>query len=275
MNLDNFQSVLEQAPQVITAYGIKIILAIAVYVIGKWIASSISKLLEKGLNARKVDPTIAKFTKNITFYVLFALVIITALGQLGVQTASFVAVIGAAGLAVGLALQGSLANFAAGVLLIMFRPLKIGDYVEAGGTAGVVKEISIFSTIMTTPDNKTVIVPNSGIMGGNITNYSTQAERRVDFTVGVSYSANLELVRDELKKIAAEDERIIQEKDVTIGLVALADSSVNFVFRVWTRTENYWPLYFDTNEKIKKRFDAAGIEIPFPQRVIHIEKGAV
>jgi len=272
MNSANFQSILEQAPEVITAYGIKFFLAIAIYIIGKWIAAAISSLLEKGLNVRKVDPTIAKFTKNITFYVLFALVIITALGQLGIQTASFVAVVGAAGLAVGLALQGSLANFAAGVLLIMFRPLKIGDYVEAGGTSGVVKEISIFSTIMTTPDNKTVIVPNSGIMGGNITNYSTQAERRVDFTVGVSYSSNLELVREELKKIASEDERIIQEKDVTIGLVELADSSVNFVFRVWTRTENYWPLYFDTNEKIKKRFDAAGIEIPFPQRVIHIEK---
>lgn len=268
----NIEAILNQAPQIIITYGIKIVLAISIYVIGKWLANTLSGLLAKGLAARNVDPTIATFTKNISFYILLALVIITALGQLGVQTASFVAVIGAAGLAIGFALQGSLANFAAGVLLILFRPLKIGDFVEAGGSAGVVKEISIFSTILTTPDNKTVILPNAGIMSGNITNYSTQPERRVDFVLGVSYSSDLKAVRRELEAIASEDERILHEKDVTIGLKELGDSSVNFTFRIWTRTENYWPLYFDTNEKIKNRFDAAGIEIPFPQRVVHMAK---
>lgn len=272
MNSSDIEALLNQAPQIIMHYGKNILLAIIIYFIGRWIAQMASTLFEKGLNARHVDPTIAKFTKNISFYVLLTLVIITALGQLGVQTTSFVAVVGAAGLAIGLALQGSLANFAAGVLLILFRPLKITDYVEAGGTAGVVKEISIFSTILTTPDNKTVIIPNSSIMNANITNYSTQPERRVDFTVGVSYSADLDLVRKELQAIASKEERILPEKDITIGVAQLADSSINFVFRVWTKTENYWPVYFAINEEIKKRFDAVGIEIPFPQRVIHIEK---
>lgn len=271
---ENIQQIIQQAPEVIVTYGIKIILAIAVYIVGKWIAKAISGLLEKGLNARKVDPTISKFTKNIVFYTLFTIVMVAALGQLGIQTASFVAIIGAAGLAVGFALQGSLANFASGVLLILFRPFKIGDFVEAGGAAGVVKEISIFSTILSTPDNKTIIISNSGIMGGNITNYSTLPERRVDFTVGVGYGADLDKVRQELKNIAEEDQRVIQDKGITIGLAELGDSSVNFAFRIWTRTEDYWNVFFDTNEKIKKRFDSAGIEIPFPQMDVHISKEA-
>ncbi|SMF30020.1 small conductance mechanosensitive channel [Alteromonadaceae bacterium Bs31] len=271
---ENIEALIQQIPGLVATYGLKLVMAIAVYVIGKWLAKLVSGLLGKTLSARKVDPTIAQFTKNITYYVLFAMVVISALGQLGVQTASFVAIIGAAGLAVGFALQGSLSNFASGVMLILFRPLKIGDFVEAGGAAGVVKDISIFSTILTTPDNKTIIIPNSGISGGNITNYSTQAERRVDFSVGVSYGADLDLVRKELLAIAAADERILQDKDVTIGLAELADSSVNFAFRVWTKTENYWPVFFDTNEKIKRRFDEVGIEIPFPQMDVHMDKAA-
>lgn len=269
---DNIDQIIQQAPEIIVTYGIKIALAIAVYVFGKWIVKAISGLLEKGLTSRKVDPTICKFSKNIVFYALFTVVVIAALGQLGIQTASFVAILGAAGLAVGFALQGSLANFASGVLLILFRPFKIGDFVEAGGTAGVVKEISIFSTILSSPDNKTIIISNSGVMGGNITNYSTLPERRVDFTVGVSYSADLDKVRKELTSIAEEDQRVIQDRGITIGVGELADSSVNFVFRVWTRTENYWNVFFEINEQIKKRFDIAGIEIPFPQMDVHVAK---
>lgn len=269
---ENIDELLQRAPEILVTYGVKILLAFAVYLIGKWIAKGISGLLEKGMKSRNVDPTIVSFTKNIVYYAMFTMVIIAALGQLGVQTASFVAIIGAAGLAIGFALQGSLANFAAGVLLMLFRPFKLGDFVEAGGASGVVKEISIFSTILNTGDNKTVIISNATIMGGNITNYSTQPERRVDFTVGVSYGADLDLVRKELMAIAESDERVIVEKGITIGLVELADSSVNFAFRVWTKTENYWPLFFETNEKIKKRFDASGIEIPFPQMDVHVAK---
>jgi len=269
---ENIVNFAQQLPAIGATYSIKIVLAIGIYIVGKWMATILAKLMDKAMTTRSVDPTIRKFTKNIVFYILFALVIITALGQLGIQTASFVAILGAAGLAVGLALQGSLANFASGVLLILFRPLKIGDFVEAGGCTGSVKEISIFSTILTTGDNKTVIIPNSGIMGGNITNYSTQAQRRVDFTIGVSYRANLDAVRKELMAIANEDERVIDERGITIGVAALADSSVNFAFRVWTDTANYWPVFFETNEKIKTRFNAAGIEIPFPQMDVHVHK---
>lgn len=271
---EKIESLITNAPDLILTYGTKIILAIAVYIVGKWIAKGISNLILKGLTARNIDPTICQFTKNIAYYTLFTMVIVAALGQLGVQTASFVAIIGAAGLAVGFALQGSLANFASGVLLILFRPFKIGDYVEAGGAAGVVKEISIFSTIFTTPDNKTVIISNSAVMGGNIVNYSMQAERRVDFTIGVSYGADLDKVRTQLTIIATEDPRIIKEKDFTIGVSELADSSVNFVFRVWAKTEDYWAVYFDNLEKIKKRFDEENIEIPFPQVDVHLNQAA-
>jgi len=269
---ENIEQLIEQIPTLLATYGTKLALAIAIYIIGKWLAKMLSGLLAKAMNARNVDPTISNFTKNIVFYVLLTMVVISALGQLGVQTASFVAIIGAAGLAVGFALQGSLSNFAAGVLIILFRPLKIGDYVEAGGASGSVKDISIFNTTLITPDNKTIIIPNSAISGGNITNYSTQAERRVDFTVGVSYGASIDQVREELKAIAEADERVLKDKDITIGLVEMADSSVNFVFRIWVKTPDFWGVFFDTNEKIKKRFDEVGIEIPFPQMDVHLDK---
>jgi len=267
---ENIEKLLERLPEIVTTYGVKIFLAIAVFIIGKWLARSLANLLAKGMSAKRVDPTVTGFTSNIAYYALFTMVVIAALGQLGIQTASFVAIIGAAGLAVGFALQGSLANFASGVLLILFRPFKIGDFVEAGGTAGSVNNISIFSTVLKTPDNKTIIVANSSVMGGNIVNYSTEPERRVDLTVGVSYNANLDTVRSELESIVVAEKRILAERGITIAVSELADSSVNFVFRVWAKTEDYWGVYFDLNEQIKRRFDTAGIEIPFPQMDVHV-----
>lgn len=274
--LENLQPLVEKAPEIVVTYGVKIVLAFAVYLIGKWLVAGLSNVFEKSLKARGVDSTVAVFTKNITHYSLLTVVIIAALGQLGVQTASFVAIIGAAGLAVGFALQGSLSNFASGVLIILFRPFKIGDFVEAGGTAGVVNEISIFSTIFKTPDNKTVVVANSAITGGNIVNYSLEDTRRVDFTVGVGYGANIQQVKEELQSIADGDERVLKEegKEVTIGVAELADSSVNFAFRVWVKTDDYWSVFFDLNEKVKIRFDELGIEIPFPQMDVHVVKEA-
>lgn len=269
------QGVVDQARDIFFVYGVKILIAIAIYVFGKWVAGMIAGFMQKGLESRNVDKTIALFTRNISYYAMFAMVIVAALGQLGIQTASFVAIIGAAGLAVGFALQGSLANFAAGVLLILFRPFKIGDFVEAGGTAGSVHEISIFSTIFKTGDNKTVIVSNGAIMGGNIINYSTESQRRVDLTVGVSYGADVRMVKAELEAIANEEERIIKEKGITIAVSELADSSVNFVFRVWVDTANYWPVFFDLNEKVKIRFDEKGIEIPFPQMDVNVKQETV
>ncbi len=253
-------------------YGVKLLMAIVVYVIGKWLANIVANGLEKGMSAKSVDPTVARFTRNIVYYALFAMVIVAALGQLGVQTASFVAIVGAAGLAVGFALQGSLANFAAGVLLILFRPFKAGDFVEAGGASGVVKEISIFSTILTTGDNKVVVIANNAVMGGNITNYSAMPTRRVDMVVGVGYGADLALVKKTLQELADADDRVLKDPGVTIAVSELADSSVNFVFRPWVNSSDYWGVFWAMNERIKIRFDELGIEIPFPQMDVHLDK---
>lgn len=253
-------------------YGVKLGLALAIFVIGKWVVKAIRSALERAMNAKDVDPTISKFVCSIAYYLMFAFVIIAALGQLGVQTASVVAIIGAAGLAIGFALQGTLSNFAAGVMLILLRPIKVGDFVEVAGEAGVVKEVAIFATTLNTGDNKTVIIANSAVMGGNIVNYSTEAERRVDLIVGVGYGSNIQQVKHELKVIAETDERVLKHRNVTIGVVELADSSVNLVFRPWVKTADYWGVYFDMQERIKTRFDELGIEIPYPQMDIHADR---
>lgn len=270
----NFESLMEKAPELIVLYGTKVVLALAIFFIGKWAAKFVAGLLEKGMNSRAVDKTITIFVRNIVYYILMVVIVIAVLGQVGVQTASFIAIIGAAGLAVGFALQGSLSNFAAGVLLILFRPCRVGDFVEAGGAAGVVSDISIFATTILTGDNKTITVANASIMGGNIVNYSTQPERRIDMIVGVSYEADLQQVKDELKAIAEADERVLKTKDVTIGVAELADSSVNLVFRPWVNSGDYWPTKFDLTEKIKNRFDELGIGIPYPQMDVHVRQVA-
>lgn len=269
---EKFQSIIDRIPELATLYGLKILLALAVFFIGKWLAQTISRVLCKGLEYRGVDGAVSSFFRQISYYGMLIVVTVAALGQLGVQTASFIAVIGAAGLAIGLALQGSLANLAAGVLLILFRPFRAGDYIEAAGTAGVVKEISIFSTTFVTPDNKTITVPNGGILGDNITNYSLQTERRVDLEIGVSYSSDIELVKRELLAVAQADERVLKDKEITVGIITFADSSVNFVLRPWVRTADFWPVRFSLMENIKKRFDEVGIEIPFPQMDVHVQK---
>ena len=253
----------------VTTYGVKIVLALAIYLIGKRLVALATDLMAKAMTSRNVDPTVGNFVKNITYYLLLALVVVAALGQLGVETASAIAILGAAGLAVGFALQGTLSNFASGVMLILLRPLKIGDFVEVAGEAGIVKELAIFATTLTTPDNKTITISNSSIFSSNITNYSTQPTRRVDLIVGVSYNADIQQVKNELLAIAANDERILQDQEVTVGVVELAVSSVNFVFRPWVKSADYWGVYFDLNERIKIRFDELGIEIPYPQMDIH------
>ena len=271
MNID-LSGLLGQVPELAITYGVKVLLAITVFIVGKWLAKQIAKLAERAMSVRTIDNTVSQFVKNILYYALLTMVTIAALGQLGIQTASFVALIGAAGLAIGFALQGSLANFAAGVLMILFRPFKLGDYVEAGGASGTIKDISIFSTTLNTPDNKIVIVSNSGVMGSNIINYSTMSERRVDMVVGVAYSADLDAVRSELEAVIAVDSRILPEPEKTIAVVELADSSVNFAVRVWVKSADYWPVFFSLNERIKKQFDKQGIEIPFPQMDVHVQK---
>jgi small conductance mechanosensitive channel len=211
---------------------------------------------------------------SIAYIALLAFVVVAALGQLGIQTTSFIAILGAAGLAIGLALQGSLANFAAGFLMIIFRPFKVGDFIEGAGVAGVVQAIQIFTTTLKTGDNKTIIIPNAKLSGDNIINYSAQETRRVDMTVGVAYDADLAKVKEVLNDILSKDERILSDPAPLVAVAELADSSVNLVARVWVNTADYWGVKFDATETIKNRFDAEGIGIPFPQRDIHIVSGA-
>ncbi|UCE68026.1 MAG: mechanosensitive ion channel [Candidatus Zixiibacteriota bacterium] len=220
----------------------------------------------------KVDATLTKFVTNISKIGLMTFVIISALGALGVQTASFIAIIGAAGLAVGFALQNSLANFASGVMLIIFRPFKSGDYVEAGGTSGSVEAIQIFNTTLKTPDNKMVIVPNSQITGDKIINYSTMDRRRIDLVFGIGYDDSIKRAKEILEKIIAEDERILKDPAPVIAVLELGDNSVNFAVRPWAKTSDYWAVYFDITEKVKLSFDENNISIPYPQRDVHIHQ---
>jgi small conductance mechanosensitive channel len=224
------------------------------------------KAMQKG----DMDITLRRFVANLARMLLMLFVIIAAIHQLGIQTASLIALLGAAGLAVGLALQGSLSNLAAGVLIVLFRPYKVGDWIEGGGVSGAVEEVQILTTVLKTGDNKRVIIPNSQIMGTTITNYSANETRRVDLVVGVSYGDDLDKVRTELEGLVAADERVLKDPAVTIAVSELADSSVNFVLRPWVKTADYWGVYFDLTEAIKKRFDEVGISIPFPQRDVHI-----
>ena len=266
------EEVVSQVQEWVALYGIKAIAAVLILVVGRFGAIGIRSIVKRMLTKSRVDETLISFVTSVSYIAVMAFVVIAALGQLGLQTASFVAVLGAAGLAVGLALQGSLANFAAGVLLIIFKPFKVGDYIEAGGTSGVVEEIGIFTTELNTPDNKRVIIPNAKATGDNITNYSSNDQRRVDLVAGVSYSDDLDKVRKVLQDILSQDSRILQDPVPTIGVLELADSSVNFAVRPWVKTADYWDVFFATQEEIKKRFDAEGIAIPFPQRDVHIHK---
>ncbi|MEZ9660336.1 MULTISPECIES: small-conductance mechanosensitive channel MscS [unclassified Vibrio] len=253
-------------------YGVNIISALIILFIGNLIVKAVANSVSKVLQKKKMDRAVVEFVHGLVRYLLFVIVLIAALGRLGVQTASVVAVIGAAGLAVGLALQGSLSNFAAGVLIVAFRPFKSGDYVEIGGVAGSVDSIQIFQTVLTTPDNKMVVVPNGSVIGSPITNYSRHATRRIDLMIGVSYNADLQKAKALLTKICESDERVLKEPGVQVGVHTLADSSVNFVVRPWVSTAEYWNVYFDLMQAIKEGLDKEGIEIPFPQMDVHMNK---
>ncbi|MCG9631513.1 MULTISPECIES: small-conductance mechanosensitive channel MscS [Vibrio] len=253
-------------------YGVNIISALLILFIGNLIVKGVANSVSKVLHKKKMDKAVIEFIHGLVRYLLFVIVLIAALGRVGVQTASVVAVIGAAGLAIGLALQGSLSNFAAGVLIVAFRPFKSGDYVEIGGVAGSVDSIQIFQTVLTTPDNKMVVVPNGSVIGSPITNYSRHATRRVDLMIGVSYGANLQQTKELLTKICESDERVLKEPGVQVGVHTLADSSVNFVVRPWVKTADYWSVYFDLMQAIKEGLDKEGIEIPFPQMDVHLNK---
>jgi len=253
-------------------YGVKVLMALVIFVIGKWVVKRLSAVLEKLMEKNAVDPAIRHFTGSLVYYALLIFVCIAALGQLGIQTASFVAIVGAAGLAIGLALQGSLSNFAAGVLLLIFRPFKVGDFVEAAGTSGVIQNIQIFTTELHTGDNKKVIVPNGRIISGNIINYSANDTRRVDLVFGIGYQDDIDAARAIIESLLAADERVLDEPKPLVAVVALADSSVNFVCRPWVKSSDYWPVHYSLTEAVKKAFDANGISIPFPQQDVHLHQ---
>jgi len=253
-------------------YGLRIVGALLILIIGRFAARVARKVIEGAMTRAKTEPTLVSFVTHLSYAALLTFVVLAALNQLGVQTTSFVAVVGAAGLAIGLALQGALANFAAGALLIIFRPLKVGDFVEGAGVTGIVEEIQIFTTQLRTPDNKTVIVPNAKLTGDNIINYSVKGTRRVDLVVGVSYDADLKKTKQVLTEVLEQDERILDDPPSTVAVSELADSSVNLVVRPWVKVEDYWDVYFGVTEAIKVRLDAEGIAIPFPQRDVHLVK---
>jgi small conductance mechanosensitive channel len=263
-------NLLAKVYELLTVYGIKVLAAIVIFIVGRWIAKGFRKLVRKMMDNRKVDPTIAGFVGNLTYILLLTFFIVAALGQLGIQTTSFIAILGAAGLAIGLALQGSLANFAAGFLMIIFQPFKVGDYIEGAGTAGTVEQIQIFTTQLNTPDNKTVIIPNAKLTADNIVNYTTKGTRRMDMVIGIGYESDIDKAREILEELVTNDDRVLKDPPHTIAVAELADSSVNFVVRPWVDVADYWNLWFDLTEMVKKRFDEAGISIPFPQRDVHV-----
>ncbi len=268
----DYQGIFNTGVEISLLYVPKIVAAIFTLLIGLWIIKLIVKVTGKAMIKKEVDASLQGFLRSLVGMMLKILLLITVISMMGVQMTSFIAILGAAGLAVGLALQGSLANFAGGVLLLLFKPYKVGDVIEAQGFIGGVHEIQIFNTILKTADKKTVIIPNGPLSNGSITNYSTEPQRRVDFTFGIGYNDDIDKATDVLDSVIKADSRILADPAPMVKVLELADSSVNFGVKVWCKTEDYWDIYFDMSGSVKKAFDAAGISIPFPQTDVHLYK---
>ncbi|PCJ17329.1 MAG: mechanosensitive ion channel protein [Candidatus Cloacimonadota bacterium] len=265
---------IEQGEKILSLFGWNFIAAVAILIIGQIISKFIVHICRKILTKSQIDQTVIGFACKLIYTVLMVIVLLSSLSKLGVQTTSFLAILGSAGLAIGLALQGSLSNFSAGVLLLVLRPFKIGDFIECAGVAGVVEEMHMLNTQLKTPDNKTIFIPNASISSGNLINYSTKDTRRIDLVIGVSYDDDLSLVKSTLKKIILDESRVLKDIETQIAVAELADSSVNLVVRPWVKSADYWGVKFDLLEKIKIEFDSKGICIPYPQQDIHIKKEA-
>ena len=251
-------------------YAANIALAIVIFIVGRWLANTLTDVVVRLLKKSRMDDMLISFVASITKTILLLFVAIAALNKLGIDTTSLIALLGAAGLAVGLALQNSLQNFAAGVMLIVFRPFKAGDFVELAGVAGVVENIGIFSSVLRTGDNRELIIPNGAIYGGIITNYSARSTRRVDMVFGVAYDDDLKAAKALLRSIILADDRVLSDPEPVVAVSELADSSVNFIVRPWVKSADYWPVLWDTTEKVKLEFDAQGLSIPYPQMDIHM-----
>ncbi|WP_298904495.1 mechanosensitive ion channel domain-containing protein [uncultured Psychroserpens sp.] len=261
------QKWIDKGYELIVDFGPKVLAAIAIWIIGSLIIKSLLRGVRKVMEKRDYDESLKKFLLNLLGWVLKVVLIVVVLGTVGIETTSFAAILAAAGLAVGLALQGSLANFAGGVLIMIFKPIKIGDLIEAQGELGVVKEIEIFTTKLLTPTNKEVIIPNGALSNGNIVNYSTEGILRLDMVFGVSYDADIKETKDILMSVLESNPQVLKDPSPLVNVTELADSSVNFAVRPWVKIEDYWDVHFSTHEKVKIALDAAGIEIPYPHAV--------
>ena len=258
----------------LSLWGLKVIGAVAVLVIGRWISSTLRRASVRGLTRANTDATLIPFLSGIIYYGALAVVLIAVLGLFGIETTSLVAVLGAAGLAIGLALQGTLSNFSSGVMLLVFRPFKKGDFVDVAGTKGTVDEIGIFTTVLNTPDNVRIIIPNSAIYGATITNFSAYETRRNDLLIGVGYGDDLGTAESVIRRVLENDERVLADPPIQVAVAELGDSSVNFVVRPWCRAADYWALRFDLTRRLKEELEAAGCSIPFPQRDVHLIRDA-
>lgn len=270
--MEKINELIEMAPDLAIKYGTQLILALLVLIIGLWMIKIIVNALNRMMEKKNTDSSLRPFLKSIISILLKVMLGITVLGMLDIEMTSFIAILGAAGLAVGLALSGTLQNFAGGVMLLLFKPFKVGDVIDAQGFLGSVHEIQIFNTILKTPDNKTIIIPNAGLSSSAMTNFSTEPTRRVDFSFGVGYNDDIDKVRSIIDSVIKADSRIHSDPEPFIAVGELADSSVNFTVRVWADSANYWGIHFDTLEKIKKTFDKEGISIPFPQTDVHVHQ---
>jgi small conductance mechanosensitive channel len=267
------QQIWQTAQQSLTEYGLDVVAAIIILIVGVWIAGRVEAVIKKALGrAKRVDAMLVSFFASAGRYLVLIFVGVAVLGRFGIETTSLIAVLGAAGLAIGLALQGTLSNVAAGVMLLIFRPFKVGDFIEGGGHAGTVKTLNLFFTEMATPDNIHIVVPNSDVWGTSIRNFSTHAERRVDFLIGVSYDTDLDQAMAALNDVIAAEPRVKSDPEPMVAVSELGDSSVNFVVRVWTQNADYFPVRFDMTKAIKEKLDAEKIDIPFPTQTLHVVK---
>ncbi|MEJ2678970.1 MAG: mechanosensitive ion channel [Gemmatimonadota bacterium] len=255
---------------ILQMWGLRVAAAIAILIIGRILAGLVRTGVHKALNRAKVDVSVARFLGNLAFALVLTFTIVAALAKFGVETASIVGVLAAAGFAVGLALQGSLSNFSAGVMILLFRPFRVGNYVQLAGVGGTVKEVQLFNTILATPDNVMVVVPNGKAYGDIITNYSAYDTRRLDLAIGISYDADIGKAMAAAHEVLKGDSRILPDPEPMVVVSELADSSVNLIVRFWTKGSDYWDVKFDTQRALKEAYDASGIEIPFPQRVVHL-----
>lgn len=254
-----------------TAFSLDLLAAIIIFIVGRWLAKWISYLVASTMAKAKVDQILVSFVQHICYFGLLAFVIIAALDQIGIRLTAAIAVLGAAALAVAFALQGSLSNFAAGILMVIFKPFKVGDYVAVAGTQGTIQEIDILNTVLNSPDNVRIIIPNAQITGGTISNYSANATRRIDLTIGISYDDDIKKAKQVIEGVLASDARILKTPAPTVAVSELADSSVNFVVRPWVKSADYWDVYFDTTAKLKTTLESNGITMPFPQQEVYIK----